>query len=66
MARVYYDIPMDELPGWFFMTSGNEVPLRVAQGYSNLNIDHRLVKCAIELSHHTRKLLPGSTDDYSA
>src|SRR5262249_16738161 len=95
------------------MTSGNEVPLRVAQGYSNLNIDHRLVKCiveaigdnkidvatfdplvtlhgvpendtgkmdtvvrifakmadtqncAIELSHHTRKLLPGSTEDYS-
>jgi RecA-family ATPase len=109
----YYDIPLEELPGWFFMTSGNEVPLRVAQGYSNLNIDHRLVKCiveaigdnkidvatfdplvtlhgvpendtgkmdtvvrifakmadtqncAIELSHHTRKLLPGSTEDYS-
>jgi RecA-family ATPase len=108
----YYNIPMDELPGWFFMTSGNELPLRVAQGYSNLNIDHRLVKCimesigdnkidvatfdplvtlhgvpendtgkmdavvrifakladaqncAIELSHHTRKLLPGSNDDY--
>jgi RecA-family ATPase len=108
----YYDIPMEELPGWFFVTSGNEVPLRVAQGYSNLNIDHRLVKCimesigdnridvatfdplvtlhgvpendtgkmdtvvrifakladsqncAIELSHHTRKLLPGSNDDY--
>jgi RecA-family ATPase len=109
----YYGIPLEELPGWFFMTSGNEVPLRVAQGYSNLNIDHRLVKCiieaigdnkidvatfdplvtlhgvpendtgkmdtvvrifakmadtqncAIELSHHTRKLLPGSTEDYS-
>jgi RecA-family ATPase len=109
----YYNIPLEELPGWFFMTSGNEVPLRVAQGYSNLNIDHRLVKCiveaigdnkidvatfdplvtlhgvpendtgkmdtvvrifakmadtqncAIELSHHTRKLLPGSTEDYS-
>jgi RecA-family ATPase len=109
----YYGIPLEELPGWFFMTSGNEVPLRVAQGYSNLNIDHRLVKCiveaigdnkidvatfdplvtlhgvpendtgkmdtvvrifakmadtqncAIELSHHTRKLLPSSTEDYS-
>jgi AAA domain len=107
----YYDIPLTELEGWFFMTSGNEVPLRVAQGYGNLNIDHRLVKCiteqigdnridvagfdpfvtlhsvsekdpgkvdtvariftrisdvrncAIELSHHTRKLLPGSEDD---
>jgi AAA domain len=107
----YYNIPLKELEGWFFMTSGNEVPLRVAQGYGNLNIDHRLVKCiteqigdnridvagfdpfvtlhsvsekdpgkvdsvariftrmsdaqncAIELSHHTRKLLPGSEDD---
>jgi RecA-family ATPase len=109
----YYDIPLDELPGWFFMTSGNEVPLRVAQGYSNLDVNHRLIRCiaeaigdngidvatldplvtlhgvpendtgkmdtvvrifakmadaqncAIELSHHTRKLLAGSTDDYS-
>src|SRR5262245_21944161 len=108
----YYHIPLEGLPGWFFMTSGNEVPLRVAQGYSNLNIDHRLVKCiieaigdnkidvatfdplvtlhgvpendtgkmdtvvrifakmadaqncAIELSHHTRKLAPGSIEDY--
>jgi RecA-family ATPase len=109
----YYNIPQEELTGWFFMTSGNEVPLRVAQGYSNLLIDHRLVKCiaeaigdnridvatfdplvtlhgvpendtgkmdtvirifasladtqncAIELSHHTRKLLAGSTADYT-
>src|SRR5262245_17240960 len=107
----YYDIPLQELEGWFFMTSGNEVPLRVAQGYSNLNIDNRLVKCmteqmgdnkiavaafdplvtlhnvsekdpgrmdgvirifagmadrlncAVELCHHTRKLLPGSTEE---
>jgi AAA domain len=109
----YYDIPLGELSGWWFMTSGNEVPLRVAQGYSNLMIDHRLVKClteqigdnqidvatfdplvtlhgvpendtgkmdtvvrifariadaqncSIELSHHTRKLLAGSTADYT-
>jgi RecA-family ATPase len=95
------------------MTSGNEVPLRVAQGYNNLAIDHRLIRCiteaigdnridvatfdplvtlhgvpendtgkmdtvirifasiadtqncAIELSHHTRKLLAGSTADYT-
>jgi RecA-family ATPase len=108
----YYNIPLKELESWFFMTSGNEVPLRVAQGYNNLLIDHRLVKCitesigdnridvatfdplvtlhgvpendtgkmdtvirifagiadtqdcAIELSHHTRKLLAGSTADY--
>jgi RecA-family ATPase len=108
----YYAISQEELTGWWFMTSGNEVPLRVAQGYSNLLIDHRLVKCmteaigdnridvatfdplvtlhgvpendtgkmdtvirifasisdtqncAIELSHHTRKLAPGSSEDY--
>jgi RecA-family ATPase len=109
----YYNISLKDLEGWFFMTSGNEVPLRVAQGYSNLLIDHRLIKCiteaigdngidvatfdplvtlhgvpendtgkmdtvirifasiadtqncAIELSHHTRKLLAGSTADYT-
>jgi AAA domain len=109
----YYNIPLDELPGWFFMTSGNEVPLRVAKGYSNLLIDSRLIKCiteaigdnkidvasfdplvtlhgvpendtgkmdtvvrifaniadnmncGVELSHHTRKLLAGSTADYA-
>jgi hypothetical protein len=44
----YYNIPLKELEGWFFMTSGNEVPLRVAQGYNNLLIDHRLVKCITE------------------
>src|SRR5262249_5366003 len=109
----HYDIPMTELEGWFFMTSGNEVPLRVAEGYSQVRLqtDHRLVKCiteaigdnkidvaildplvtlhevpenspgqmdqvvriftrmadtqncAIDLSHHTRKLAPGSNND---
>src|SRR5262249_5226785 len=98
----------------FFMTSGNEVPLRVAETWSQVRLqtDHRLVKCvteavadnridvaildplvtlhgvpennsgqmdqviriftriadtrncAIDLSHHTRKLAPGSADDY--
>jgi RecA-family ATPase len=112
----HYEIPMEELRGWFFMTSGNEVPLRVAESWSQvrLNTDHRLVKCiteaigdnkidvanldplvtlhgvqenspgqmdgviriftrmadtqncAIDLSHHTRKLLPGAAaDDYT-
>ena len=109
----HFDIPMEELRGWWFMTSGNEVPLRVAKGYSNLTIDTRLIKCiteaigdnqidatildplvtlhgvpendtgkmdtvvrifagiadaqdcAVELSHHTRKLLAGSTADYA-
>jgi RecA-family ATPase len=112
----HYNIPMEELEGWFFMTSGNEVPLRVGESWNQvrLNIDHRLVKCiteaigdnkidvsafdplvtlhgvtenspgqmdsviriftkiadaqncAIDLSHHTRKLAPGaSTEDYT-
>jgi RecA-family ATPase len=109
----HYNIPMAELESWFFMTSGNEVPLRVAESWNQvrLNTDHRLVKCiteaigdnkidvatldplvtlhgvqenspgqmdgviriftrmadtrncAIDLSHHTRKLLPGATED---
>ena len=112
----HYNIPMEELEGWFFMTSGNEVPLRVAESWNQvrLNTDHRLVKCiteaigdnkidvanldplvtlhgvresdpgqmdsviriftrladaqncAVDLSHHTRKLAPGSAaDDYT-
>jgi RecA-family ATPase len=109
----HYNIPMEELEGGFFMTSGNEVPLRVAETWSQVRLqtDHRLVKCiteaigdnridvaildplvtlhgvpennpgqmdqvvriftrmadaqncAIDLSHHTRKLAPGSSSD---
>src|SRR5215510_5486779 len=111
----HYNIPLAEALGdGFFMTSGNEVPLRVAETWSQVRLqtDHRLVKCiteaigdnrvdvaildplvtlhsvpennpgqmdqviriftrmadgqncAIDLSHHTRKLAPGSADDY--
>ena len=110
----HYNIPMEELESGFFMTSGNEVPLRVAETWSQVRLqtDHRLVKhiteaigdnkidagmfdplvtphgvgennagqmdqviriftrmadsqnCAIDLSHHTRKLAPGSADEY--
>jgi AAA domain len=110
----HYNIPLEEVLGdGFFMTSGNEVPLRVAETWSQVRLqtDHRLVKCiteqigdnkidvaildplvtlhgvaesnpgqmdqviriftrisdtqncAIDLSHHTRKLAPGSVDD---
>ena len=110
----HYDIPLAEALGdGFFMTSGNEVPLRVAETWSQVRLqtDHRLVKCiteaigdnridvaildplvtlhgvpennpgqmdqviriftrladsrncALDLSHHTRKLAPGSSDD---
>lgn len=46
----HYNIPQQELAGWFFMTSGVEVPLRVAESYNQvrLQIDHRLVKCITE------------------
>jgi RecA-family ATPase len=109
----HYNIPMEELEAGFFMTSGNEVPLRVAETWSQVRLqtDHRLIKCiteaigdnridvaildplvtlhgvpennpgqmdqviriftrmadtqncAIDLSHHTRKLAPGSGSD---
>jgi RecA-family ATPase len=110
----HYSIPLEEALGdGLFMTSGNEVPLRVAETWSQVRLqtDHRLVKCiteaigdnridvaildplvtlhgvpennpgqmdqviriftrladsqncAIDLSHHTRKLAPGSNGD---
>jgi hypothetical protein len=43
IRRQRYDIPQQELSGWFFMTSGNEVPLRVANGYKELKIDVPLI-----------------------
>jgi RecA-family ATPase len=39
----HYNIPQDELVGWFFMTSGHEVPLRVAEGYTKLEINDALI-----------------------
>jgi RecA-family ATPase len=40
----HYKIPQTELEGYLFVTSGNEFPLRVAKGYSDLKIDHVLVQ----------------------
>ena len=40
----HYQIPQEELVGWLFVTSGNEFPLRVAKGYTNLAIDTVLVR----------------------
>ena len=45
---LHYDIPQEELSGWFFLTSGNEVPLRVANGYGELKINNILVRCIEE------------------
>jgi hypothetical protein len=103
----HYGIPMAELEGWLFRSSGAEVPLRVANGFSDLKLDAPLIAlikdeiranqvdvvildplvtlhstaesdngkmdqvmrvftgiatemdCAIDVSHHTRKLAPG-------
>jgi RecA-family ATPase len=40
----YYKIPQEELPGYLWITSGNEFPLRVARGYTNLEINTVLVR----------------------
>jgi RecA-family ATPase len=112
----HHNIPLADLTGRFFMTSGNDVPLRVAESWNQvrLQVNHQLVKriaevigdnkidvaifdplvtlhgasekdpgqmdsvvrifssiadaqnCAIDLSHHTRKLPPGAgADEYT-
>jgi RecA-family ATPase len=40
----HYCIPQEELQGYLWITSGNEFPLRVAKGYSNLEINEGLVR----------------------
>src|SRR5262245_45628481 len=40
----HYRIPMEELQGYLWTTSGTEFPLRVAKGYANLEIDTELVR----------------------
>jgi RecA-family ATPase len=40
----HYGIAQSELEGWLFVTTGAEVPLRVAEGYANLAINDALIK----------------------
>jgi RecA-family ATPase len=40
----HFKIPQEELTGWLWTTSGNEFPLRVAKGYTNLEVDAGLVR----------------------
>jgi RecA-family ATPase len=40
----HYNIPQEELAGQLWVTSGNEFPLRVAKGYTNLEINAVLVR----------------------
>jgi hypothetical protein len=39
----HYKIDMTELEGWLFYTTGNDLPLRVANGYAEFKIDDHLV-----------------------
>jgi RecA-family ATPase len=45
----HHGVPHSELVGRLWVTSGNEVPLRVAKGYSNLEIDENLVRQISEM-----------------
>ena len=40
----HYDISQEELRDYLWITSGNEFPLRVAKGYTNLQVDRSLVQ----------------------
>ena len=40
----YYKIPQEELDGWLAVTSGADMPLKVANGFSDLKIDASLVE----------------------
>jgi RecA-family ATPase len=40
----HYKIPQEELQDWLFLTSGAEMGLKVANGYSDLKVDTALVK----------------------
>ena len=39
----HYGVPQTELQGWLFLTSGNQFPLRVADGYGKLTLDTKLL-----------------------
>ena len=39
-----FKIPQEELKDWLYLTSGEELPLRVARGYNELKIDTELVE----------------------
>jgi hypothetical protein len=40
----FYEIPQEELREWLFITSSNEIPLKVATGYDKLVIDNDLIE----------------------
>jgi hypothetical protein len=40
----HYEIPQEELVGWFSVTSGVDMPLRVALGYNELKLQNDLLK----------------------
>ena len=44
LAGQHYGISQEELRDYLWITSGNEFPLRVAKGYTNLQVDRALVQ----------------------
>jgi RecA-family ATPase len=51
-----YKLTMKDLEGWLFLTSANEFPLRVAEGYNELKIDNALI------SHITAEIEQNAID----
>jgi hypothetical protein len=52
----HYKIPQEELQGYLSLTSGNEMPLKVAHGYSDLKLDRVLI------ADITRTIVDGAID----
>jgi hypothetical protein len=46
-ACIHYRIPFEEIAG-LFLTNAQTVPLRVAEGYSEIELNTRLIKCIHE------------------
>jgi RecA-family ATPase len=46
-ACIHYGIPLEEIAG-LFITNTQTVPLRVAEGYSEIELNTRLIKCIHE------------------
>jgi hypothetical protein len=40
----FFKIPQEELEGWLFVTSGTELPLKVAHGYKEIDFNKKLIE----------------------
>ena len=44
----HYEVPQEDLKGRLFLTTGSEIPLKVAKGYNELQIDDRLIRDIVD------------------